>query len=107
MAAPKTEGGMSTVALHQVAIARMEALDKYGPLKPGADRWSRLIAEEWQEVEDELRTLYVLADHGEEPVQAEELQYRDRAINELAQLAQLCIGAIELLQQEGQQWASR
>lgn len=81
-------------AVATVAMARSYAVDKHGPLKPGADRWIRLIGEEWEEAQDELACL------GMAPMAG----VRDRAIAELAQLAQLCIGVIELLQEDGQTW---
>lgn len=87
---------LGALAIHKVRRARMEAVQKHGELKPGPERWSRLLAEEWQEVEDELRTLSSLRSGmlwGEDGHQA-----KMRAMEELAQLAQLAIGIIELIQ---------
>lgn len=81
-------------SMWMVVYARQEALAKHGPLKPGADRWMRLLGEEWQEVQDEL-AMTLLVTHPEGAA-----LYRKQAIAELAQLAQLAIGVIELLQAE-------
>lgn len=84
---------ISSVALLEVELARRGAIHKHGPLKPGADRWMRLLGEEYREVNDELVVLR-LED------QTDRVETRTRAIAELAQLAQLAIGVIELLQAE-------
>lgn len=82
------------LAIMEVVRERCRAMDVHGPLKPGYDRWSRLLAEEWQEVEDELQTLQQpLWDNDKEDA-------KQRLKEELAQLAQLAIGMIEILQQE-------
>lgn len=70
-------------------IARSEALAKHGELKPGPKRWLRLIAEEWWEAQVELHTLGNVQEESD----------KREAIVELAQLAQLCIGVIELIQE--------
>lgn len=77
-------------AMLKVIDERRRALLKHGPLKPGPDRWCRVLQEELEEVADELLTLFTMPDDEE---------IRQRAIIELAQLAQLAIGTIELLQQ--------
>ena len=48
---------LSTIALIEVQQARYDAVMKHGPLKPGADRWMRLLGEEWEEVQDEFALL--------------------------------------------------
>lgn len=77
-----------------VDIVRQErnrALSQHGPLKAGPVRWERLISEEYQEVCDELATLAHFGSNAP-PIS------RQAAVAELAQLAQLCIGIIELIQ---------
>jgi hypothetical protein len=86
-------------ALAEVEAARASAYRKHGALKMGADRWMRLISEEYEEVCDELVCLHPVTGN----IARTAKEYRDihkRAISELAQLSQLCIGVIELLQQE-------
>lgn len=83
-------------AVGVVTTQRGLAIYQHGPLKPGADRWLRLLAEEWQEVEDELHILNIRAQFSPSMVS----EARRRTIAELAQLAQLAIGVIELLQAE-------
>lgn len=91
-------------ALAEVVIARAESIAKHGPLKPGADRWACLISEEYREVCDEL--IFLGDPFPFIPPEATAAA-RVRAINELAQLAQLCIGVIELLQAEEATHGSR
>lgn len=82
-------------AMMKVINERRKALDKHGPLKPGPDRWCRVLQEEMEEVADELLTTCIPgSDYADARKEA-----ADRAIIELAQLAQLAIGVIELLQQ--------
>lgn len=90
---------LSFSGITEVAKARTEADAKHGPLKPGADRWMRLLGEEWQEVQDELA--FMLCPEVDAGI------VRERAIAELAQLAQLAIGVIELLQAEEATHGSR
>ncbi len=92
----RVNGGVTMTALHEVLLARAEAEDRHGPLRPGVDRWHRLIEEEWQEVQDE----FALLRHTAGTPRLFEPEIRERTIKELAQLAQLAIGAIELLQEE-------
>lgn len=73
-------------ALARVQLERGRAVALHGELKGGPVRWERLISEEYQEVMDELATLS-LSPIGQE-----------KAIIELAQLAQLAMGVIELIQ---------
>lgn len=74
-------------ALSMVQWERARAIVLHGPLKSGVGRWERLISEEYQEVMDELATVQHF----------NTAEKRVRAMNELAQLSQLCMGIIELL----------
>lgn len=87
------------VALEQVRAERSRALAQHGPLKPGPARWSRLMAEEWQEVEDELAILELLATGLTTWDREDMAAAKVRTVEELGQLAQLCIGVIELIQE--------
>lgn len=92
---------ISERAFLEVELARLNATQKHGPLKPGADRWMRLLGEEWEEVQDELALMQVSVDGLDETNNREiQADCRKATIAELAQLAQLCIGVIELLQAE-------
>lgn len=82
-------------AMEVVMVERHRALEKHGALRRGPLRWIRLLAEEWQEINDELSTMAF----GDKSLPAY-ADARNRAKIELAQLAQLCIGVIELIQQE-------
>lgn len=84
-----------SMAIGTVVTERQLALNQHGPLKPGPERWSRLLQEEMQEVEDEFSLVNCPGPEYAETRQ----EARARAIVELAQLAQLAIGVIELLQQ--------
>lgn len=82
----------------EVLAARYEAISKHGPLKAGPVRWSRLLQEEMREVEDEFAVLSLcIADRTIWPVCD---THKRLAVKELAQLAQLCIGIIELIQHD-------
>lgn len=94
-------GWLGDAALFEVVRARQDAVRKHGVLKPGADRWMRLLGEEWEEVQDELMSLHQLGSYAKVPGgDGYKSNVRKRAIAELAQLSQLAIGVIEQLQQE-------
>lgn len=90
---------LSDSALLVIKTERNRAIIQHGPLKPGPQRWVRLLAEEWEEAQDELMTLDALLHSPKGATISELQQIRGRAIAELAQLAQLAIGIIEHLQQ--------
>lgn len=98
--APKANRSLASIRmaadspLWEVLDAKLHADHTHGNLKPGPARWSRLITEEYQEVMDELATL-----QGMDISDPNWVDTKQRAVEELAQLAQLCIGAIELIQQ--------
>lgn len=83
-------------ALARVQLERGRAVALHGPLKSGPGRWERLISEEYQEVMDELAVIGCLRKDGPQFTHDTAVEC---AISELAQLAQLCMGVIELLQQ--------
>lgn len=93
MSIPRAKGKAhaADLAYKLVLLARAEAIRKHGELKPGPVRWERLIGEEYREVCDELAVLDIPVLRGEQR------DDEDRAITELSHLAQLCMGAMELI----------
>lgn len=83
-------------AIDEVIKARKEAVAKHGELKSGPMRWCRLLGEEYWESIAELEAL--IEARTQYPTKTEHDATKLRAIAELAQLAQLCIGVIELIQ---------
>lgn len=88
-------------AVNTVLGERAKALEKHGPLKTGTARHWRLLKEEYLEVEVELVGLML-----SQSTRAA-MDRVHHGIIELAQLAQLCIGIIEILQAEEAHSAKR
>lgn len=88
-----------------VRLARRDAVAKHGPLtlrdESGFSRWSSHVQEEATEVADELMTLHAWRS-GAAALESRDayIETVERAINELAQLAQLAMGMIDILAQE-------
>lgn len=92
---------LSETALLVVRAEHNRAVLTHGPLKPGLERWIRLLSEEWEEATDELSLLHALILHNpEQPpaILSAIQQAKSTAVAELAQVAQLAIGIIELIQ---------
>lgn len=93
-----TRSTFGRAAMDAVIQARKEAEAKHGKLRLGPERWSRLLVEEFDEALDELQLLTAI-ECGAQHTDTQRIEIIERAICELAQLTQLSMGCITLLQE--------